>query len=415
MTTQRSNDDSRAEPSIARRADEAHACVEAAGRFRIYLGAAAGVGKTYAMLDEAQSCRRRGDDVVVALVETHGRPGTEAHLAGLEVVPRKIVEYRGARFEEMDLEAVLARRPQVALIDELAHTNVPGSGRNEKRWQDVRDLLAADIDVITNINVQHIESLADAVERITGIAVRERVPDAVIRSADEIELVDSSPERLRRRLLHENIFSPDRAREALRGFFTTETLAVLREMTLRFVADGMRADSSRRSGDTRGRTRGETAERMLVGVSTAPGNDAVLRRAARFAARLEADLDVAHVLVGDADPLNVKIDDLRRLAEDLGADWTDLTGEDPATALVDFAGRRQITQIVVGPGRRGRWLELLGSGSTIRRLSRLAGDAGIDVHVFARAGSAVSPPDAERPESARHLGRTAANADPRAM
>ncbi|GAA4582560.1 hypothetical protein GCM10023194_17620 [Planotetraspora phitsanulokensis] len=415
MTTQRANDDSRAEPSISCPVDDSHAGVEAAGRFRIYLGAAAGVGKTYAMLDEAQICRRRGDDVVVALVETHGRPGTEAHLAGLEVVPRKIVEYRGARFEEMDLEAVLARRPQVALIDELAHTNVPGSGRNEKRWQDVRDLLAADIDVITNINVQHIESLADVVERITGVAVRERVPDAVIRSADEIELVDSSPERLRRRLMHENIFSPDRAREALRGFFTTETLTVLRELTLRFLADGMRGDPSGQHGRTRTRTRWETAERVLVGVSTAPGSDAVLRRAARFAARLEADLNVAHVLVGDADPLDVKIDALRRLADGLGADWTDLFDDDPAAALVDFAGQRQITQIVVGPGRRSRRLEMLGSGSTIRRLNRLAGDAGIDVHVIARAGSSATSPPEGKPDSARHLRGPAADGDPRAM
>ncbi|GII59502.1 hypothetical protein Pth03_78910 [Planotetraspora thailandica] len=366
-----------------------------AGRFRIYLGAAAGVGKTYAMLDEAHSCRRRGDDVVVALVETHGRPGTEAHLAELEVVPRKIVEYRGARFEERDLEAVLARRPQVALIDELAHTNVPGAGRNEKRWQDVSDLLAAGIDVITNVNVQHIESLADVVERITAIAVRERVPDAVIRGADEIELVDSSPERLRRRLLYGDIVPPDRAREALRGFFTTETLTGLRELTLRFLADELEGRSCGRPG----RTRGETAERVLVGVSTAPGSDAVLRRGARLAARLKADLHVAHVVVGDDDPFDMKIDALRRLADDLGAEWADLSGEDPAAALVDFAGQRQITQIVVGPGGRGRRIPLLGSGSTVRRLSRRAANEGIDVHVVAQApSSATSPSDGGKPD-----------------
>jgi len=401
MTTQRPDDGSRAEPSTApaagrvRAGGGTRAGVEAAGRFRIYLGAAPGVGKTYAMLDEAHRRRRRGGDVVIAMVETHARPATEAQVAGLEVVPRKTVEYRGARFEELDLEAVLARRPQVALIDELAHTNVPGSGRNEKRWQDVLELLAADIDVITNVNVQHIESLADVVEQITGIAVRERVPDAVIRSADQIELVDSSPEQLRRRMLHGNIFPPDLAGEALRGFFKTDTLTALRELTLRFLADETRGDLHERRSLARAETLWETAESVLVGVSTAPGADATLRRAARIAARLQADLHVAHVMPIEARPSDVKIATLRRLADDLGAHWSDLSGEDPATALVDFARQRQITQIVVGPGRRGRWLEIIGGGSTIRRLSRLAGDAGIDVHIIARAASpSAGSPDA---------------------
>ncbi|AWS47722.1 ATP-binding protein [Streptosporangium sp. 'caverna'] len=413
MTTQRSNDDSYADAFVVQAVDEMGAGVHMGGRLLIYLGAAAGVGKTYAMLDEGHLCRLRGLDVVVALVETHGRPATEAHLADLEVVPRKIVEYRGARFEEMDLEAVLARRPQVALIDELAHTNVPGSGRNEKRWQDVRDLLAAEIDVITTINVQHIESLADVVERITGIAVRERVPDAVIRSADEIELVDSSPRRLRRRLLYGDVISPDRAREALRGFFTTETLTALRELTLRFVADEMPGDPYGQYGRIPAQARWETAERVLVGVSTGPENDVMLRRAARLAARLKADLSVAHIVVGDADPFDVKIDALRRLADDLGADWTDLSGEDPAAALVNFAGQRQITQIVVGPGRRSFWLKMLGSGSTIRRLGRLAGDAGIDVHVVGRAmPSPASTPDAGKRDLAHQLRRLGADSGP---
>jgi len=180
--------------------------VEATGHFRIYLGAAAGVGKTYAMLNEGHRRKQRGTDVVIGFVECHGRRLTEEMIGDLEVVPRKVVDYRGSRLEEMDLDAVLRRHPKVALIDELAHTNVPGSGRNDKRWQDVMEILAAGIDVITTVNIQHLESIADEVEHMTGARVRERVPDWVVRKADQIELVDSSPEQLRRRMLHGNIY-----------------------------------------------------------------------------------------------------------------------------------------------------------------------------------------------------------------
>ena len=179
---------------------------DAAGRLRIYLGAAAGVGKTYAMLSEGHRRQERGPDVAIAFVECHGRGLTERLIDGLEVIPRQTVTYRGSQLQEMDLAAVLHRRPQVALVDELAHTNVPGSGPHEKRWQDVLDLLAAGIDVITTVNIQHLESLADEVERMTGARVRERMPDWVVRRADQIELVDSSPEQLRRRLVHGNIY-----------------------------------------------------------------------------------------------------------------------------------------------------------------------------------------------------------------
>ena len=185
---------------------DASGAVAAAGHFRTYLGAAAGVGKTYAMLSEGHRRRGRGTDVVIGFVEYHGRQRTEEMIDGLEVVPRKEVDYRGSRLEEMDLDAVLSRRPQVVLVDELAHTNVPGSGRNSKRWQDVLEILAAGIDVITTVNIQHLESIADEVEHMTGARVRERVPDWVVRKADQIELVDSSPEQLRRRMLHGNIY-----------------------------------------------------------------------------------------------------------------------------------------------------------------------------------------------------------------
>ena len=211
--------------------------VSPAGGFRIYMGAVAGVGKTFAMLDEGWRRHRRGADVVVGFVETHGRPRTAELIRDLEVVPRKVVAYRESQFEEMDLDALLERRPEVALVDELAHTNVPGSGRNEKRWQDVIELLNAGIHVITTVNVQHLESIADAVERMTGSRVRERVPDWVVRKADQLELIDSSPEQLRRRMVHGNIYPPAKVQDALTHFFRTENLVALRELALRFVAD----------------------------------------------------------------------------------------------------------------------------------------------------------------------------------
>ena len=194
--------------------------VEPAGHFRLYLGAAAGVGKTYAMLNEGHRRKQRGTDVIIGFVECHRRPLTEDLISDLEVVPSKAVEYRGTVFEEMDLDAVLARHPKVALVDELAHTNVPGSSHNKKRWQDIMELLDAGIDVITAVNIQHFESIADAVEQITGVPIRERVPDWVLRKADQIELVDSSPEQLRRRMLHGNIYPPEKVPQGSDQFFS---------------------------------------------------------------------------------------------------------------------------------------------------------------------------------------------------
>ncbi|MGH9083135.1 MAG: hypothetical protein ACRDWN_07315, partial [Acidimicrobiales bacterium] len=237
--------------------------VEAAGHFRIYLGAAAGVGKTIAMLDEAQRRRQRGADVVIGLVECHGRPVTEVRTQGLEVVPRMSVDYRGAVLEEMDLDAVLRRHPKVALVDELAHTNVPGSGSHEKRWQDVLELLEAGVDVITTVNIQHLESIADAVERITGVPVRERVPDWVVRRADQIELVDSSPEQLRRRMLHGNIYPPDKVSQALTHFFQADNLIALRELALRFLADETEEELLEHLARHESAVLWETAERIM--------------------------------------------------------------------------------------------------------------------------------------------------------
>jgi two-component system sensor histidine kinase KdpD len=259
--------------------------VEPAGRFRIYLGAVAGVGKTSAMLDEGWRRLQRGTDVVIGFVETHGRAYPASLIRDLEIVPRKVVTHRGATFEEMDLDAILAREPAVVLVDELAHTNVPGSGRHEKRWQDVLDLLDAGISVLTNVNIQHLESLADAVEQMTGTKVRERVPDWVVRRADQIELIDSSPEQLRRRMLHGHIYPSEKVPDALTNFFRIENLIALRELALRFVADETEEEMLAYL-----RTHGvsevwETTERFMAGVTGAESAQQVIRRAARMAAR----------------------------------------------------------------------------------------------------------------------------------
>ncbi|MGD0245705.1 MAG: universal stress protein [Streptosporangiaceae bacterium] len=361
------------------------AAVEAAGQFRIYLGAAAGVGKTYAMLSEGRRRRQRGTDVVIGYVECHGRKLTEEMIGDLEVVPRQVVEYRGSTLEEMDLGAVLRRQPQVALVDELAHTNVPGSGRNDKRWQDVLDLLAAGVDVITTVNIQHLESIADEVEHMTGARVRERVPDWVVRKADQIELVDSSPEQLRRRMTHGNIYPQAKVAQALTNFFRTDNLTALRELALRFLADEADEDLL---GHLRGRESAavwETCERVMVAVTPAPGTGALIRRAARMAARLKADLDVVHVAAGDATgpadrPAVAK---LRELAADVGARWHEIDEDDPARAIARFAREHQITQIVIGSSRRSRWQQLTGGGSNVTRVIREADPLGIDVHVIA--------------------------------
>jgi two-component system sensor histidine kinase KdpD len=360
--------------------------VEEAGHFRIYLGAAAGVGKTYAMLNEGQRRRRRGADVVIAYVEAHGRRLTEQLIGELEVIPRKVVDYRGSRMEEMDLDTVLARRPKIALVDELAHTNVPGSGPHEKRWQDVLEILGAGIDVITTVNIQHLESVADEVEHMTGAQVRERVPDWVVRKANQIELVDSSPEQLRRRMLHGNIYPKERVAQALTHFFRTDNLIALRELALRFLADETDEELLEHLSRHENQAVWETAERIMVGVTAAPGSGALLRRATRIAARVRADLDVLHVNSADASRAADRrsLERLRELAADLGARWHEVQDDDPARAIARFAQEHQITQIVIGSSQRSRWREFVGGGSNVARVIRAARPFGIDVHVIAR-------------------------------
>ncbi len=379
-----------------RDASGADDAVEAAGRFRIYLGAAAGVGKTYAMLSEGRRRLDRGADVVIGFVESHGRRLTEEMTDGLEVVPRKKLDYRGSILEEMDLDAVLDRHPQVALIDELAHTNVPGSGQNAKRWQDVLDILAAGIDVITTVNIQHLESIADEVEHMTGARVRERVPDWVVRKADQIELIDSSPEQLRRRMLHGNIYPKGKVPQALSHFFRTDNLIALRELALRFVADESDEQLVGDLGRHQPVVLWETTERIMVAVTAAPGTDTLLRRAARIALRYKAELEVVHVVVGDTGLSGDRrpIDGLRELAAGLGAHWHEIQQDDPARAIVGFARQHEITQILIGH-IQGSWWHIAAGGPVLRRVIEEAGASGIDVLITARR----PPPPVQAPES----------------
>ena len=376
---------------------DAAGVVEAAGHFRIYLGAAAGVGKTYAMLSEGHRRLGRGTDVAIGFVECHGRRLTEDMIDGLEVVPRKVVDYRGSRLEEMDLGAVLRRRPRVALVDELAHTNVPGSGRNGKRWQDVLEILAAGIDVITTVNIQHLESIADEVEHMTGARVRERVPDWVVRKADQIELVDSSPEQLRRRMLHGNIYPKQRVTLALSNFFRTDNLIALRELALRFLADETDEELLEHLRRHEPDVVWETCERVMVAVTAAPGTDGLLRRAARMASRLKGELNVVHVATSDGTRLGNgrSITKLQELAADVGARWHEIQGDDPARAIAGFAQEHQITQIVIGSSQRSRWQQLTGGGSNVTRVIREAGALGIDVHVIALRKTPTAGPSEE--------------------
>ncbi|MFI9781766.1 DUF4118 domain-containing protein [Streptomyces sp. NPDC051956] len=354
----------------------------ARGKLRIYLGAAPGVGKTYAMLSEAHRRVERGTDCVVGFVEHHDRPRTEVMLHGLEQVVRKELEYRGSIFTEMDVDAVLARHPQVALVDELAHTNIPGS-RNDKRWQDVEELLAAGVDVISTVNIQHLESLGDVVESITGIRQRETVPDEVVRRADQIELVDMSPPALRRRMAHGNIYKPDKVDAALSNYFRPGNLTALRELALLWVAD--RVDSyltEYRSAHQVSKIWG-SRERIVVGLTGGPEGRTLIRRAARLAEK-GAGGEVLAVYIARSDGLTSaspkELVVQRTLVEDLGGTFHHVIGDDIPTALLDFARGVNATQIVLGVSRRKGWQYVFGPGvgATVAR------DSGpdLDVHLI---------------------------------
>jgi two-component system, OmpR family, sensor histidine kinase KdpD len=358
------------------------------GELRIYLGAAPGVGKTYAMLHEAHRRAERGTDVVVGFVETYGRAKTAALLDGLEVVPRRTLGYRGTTFEEMDVEAILARRPQVAVVDELAHTNVPGS-RHPKRWQDVEELLAAGISVLSTVNVAHLESLNDVVQTITGVPQREAVPDEVVRAAGQVELVDITPEALRRRMAHGNVYPPEKVDAALGNYFRVGNLTALRELALLWLAGKVDEQLDRYRAEHGIAATWETRERVVVALTGGPEGDTLIRRAARIAARSTgADLLAVHVSRSDgltgADPANLARQ--RALVESLGGSYHQIVGEDVPRALLDFARTENATQLVLGASRRGRLAQLVspGIGATATKLS-----GSIDVHMVTHEEAAA--------------------------
>ncbi|RKN72791.1 sensor histidine kinase KdpD [Streptomyces klenkii] len=351
------------------------------GKLRIYLGAAPGVGKTYAMLSEAHRRVERGTDAVVGFVEHHGRPRTEVMLHGLEEVPRREIAYRGTVFTEMDIDAVLARRPAVVLVDELAHTNVPGS-RNTKRWQDVEELLQAGVDVVSTVNIQHLESLGDVVESITGVRQQETVPDEVVRRADQIELVDMSPQALRRRMAHGNIYKPDKVDAALSNYFRPGNLTALRELALLWTAD--RVDEYLRQYRTEHSvsTIWHARERIVVGLTGGPEGRTLIRRAARMAAKGSGS-EILAVYIARSDGLTSaspkELAVQRTLVEDLGGTFHHVIGDDVPASLLEFARGVNATQIVLGSSRRKTWQYIFGPGvgQTVAR------DSGpdLDVHI----------------------------------
>ncbi|BAU86608.1 turgor pressure sensor [Streptomyces laurentii] len=351
------------------------------GKLRIYLGAAPGVGKTYAMLSEGHRRVERGTDCVVAFVEHHDRPRTEVMLHGLETVPRREIAYRGTSFPEMDIDAVLARHPAVALVDELAHTNVPGS-RNPKRWQDVEELLAAGIDVIATVNIQHLESLGDVVESITGVRQQETVPDEIVRRADQIELVDMSPQALRRRMAHGNIYKPDKVDAALSNYFRPGNLTALRELALLWTADRVDEYLRQYRGEHNIRSTWQARERIVVGLTGGPEGRTLIRRATRLAEK-GAGGEVLAVYISRSDGLTSaspkELADQRTLVEDLGGTFHHVIGDDVPSALLEFARGVNATQIVLGSSRRRSWQYIFGPGvgQTVAR------DSGpdLDVHI----------------------------------
>jgi two-component system sensor histidine kinase KdpD len=377
----------------------------ARGSLRIYLGAAPGVGKTYAMLNEGTRRASRGTDVVVGLVETHGRANTAAQVGQLEVVPRRAITYRGSQFAEMDVDAVIARAPEVALVDELAHTNVPGA-RNEKRWQDVEEILGAGIDVISTVNVQHLESMNDVVEQITGIKQRETIPDAVVRAADQIEIVDMTPQALRRRMAHGNIYPAEKVDASLANYFREGNLGALRELALMWVADRVdEALAAYRAAHGIARP-WETRERVVVAITGAPGGDDVIRRAARMAARTRGELLGVHVRPADGlrSARGEGLGSQRALLQQLGGEYQELASADPAATLVQYARAENATQIVLGASRQSRWSHLL-RGSVITNVIRASGD--IDIHVISSDREREIEPTADQFEPAHRRPRGA--------
>src|SRR6201990_1869111 len=349
------------------------------GELRIYLGAAPGVGKTYAMLGEAHRRLERGTDVAAAVIETHGRRKTAEMMEGIEVIPPRYLDYREGSFPELDVPAVLERHPQVVLVDELAHTNTPGS-KNEKRWQDVDELLEAGIAVISTVNIQHLESLNDVVAQITGIEQKETMPDSIVREASQVELIDITPEALRRRLSHGNVYAPERIDAALSNYFRPGNLTALRELALLWLADQVDAALAKYRADKNITDTWEARERVVVAVTGGSESETLVRRASRIASKSSAELMVVHVVRGDglSGVAAPQMGRVRELATSLGATLHTVVGDDVPDALLDFAREMNATQLVLGTSRRSKWARMFaeGVGSSVVQQS-----GKIDVHM----------------------------------
>jgi two-component system sensor histidine kinase KdpD len=355
---------------------------EARARLRVYIGAAPGVGKTYRMLKDAVALKASGADIAVGLVETYGRADTEAQLADLEILPKARLPYKGVELEEMNVDAILARKPQICVVDELAHTNVPGS-RHEKRYQDVIELLDAGISVMTAVNIQHLETLNDLVSRVTGVRVRETVPDTFLDRADEVINVDVTVEELRTRLRQGKVYKPEKVEQALTNFFREGNLSTLRELALRAVADevGEKAASYRQR---EGLEPGLIPERVMVCMSSSVSAPRVIRTGARIAGRLGARWYAVFVETPAELPERIKAQDREQLqrnitlAESLGATIVRVKAERPADGLVAFAQREGITHVIFGQSSRTR-IEILMKGSTLNRFLEEVKDAAVQV------------------------------------
>lgn len=368
-------------------------------RLRVYIGAAPGVGKTFQMLEDAHLLKRQGVDIIAALIEPHGRAETEALSAGLERIPLKQIEYRGAKFEEMDVDAVIARRPEVAIVDELAHSNIPGS-KHAKRYEDVLELLDAGISVITAVNVQHLESLNDVIARTTRVRVRETIPDHFLKRADEVVNVDVSVETIRTRLRQGKIYGVEKIEQALNNFFRKGNLTALRELSLRQVAE----DQAAKAHDYREREGLEQAvipEKVMVCIASRGSAKRLLRVGSRIAGRLASDWFAVYVETPREQSVRIRPQDaaaLREsisLAEELGAKIVKLTGKKVAEVLIDFARREGITHVIFGQSARSRWDVLL-HGSVINRFLTEVRDANVQVVPIPKPGEEEATDDAEK-------------------
>jgi two-component system, OmpR family, sensor histidine kinase KdpD len=358
------------------------------GKHKIFIGMSPGVGKTYRMLEEGHRLRAEGIDVVIGLLETHNRAETKAKAIGLEQVPRQEINWKDVMLTEMDVPAILRRQPQLVLIDELAHTNIPGSER-EKRYQDVEEILQVGIDVYSTVNIQHLESLNDTVAQLTGIVVRERIPDRVLDSADEVVVIDVTPETLQERLRDGKIYAADKIDRSLNNFFQRRNLAALRELALREVADNIEEDTEQANGDALVPASCNIHERVLVCISTYPNSIQLLRRGARVANYMHARFYV--LFVNEPDRFLTKaeslhIDTCERLCQEFGGEFIQVRADSIIKAIVQTAQQYRITQIVMGESQKSRW-KMFWKGSLTQQILRLLKN--VDIHIISTSKSAT--------------------------